>query len=241
MTTMTATERALLRSQGGPGAGVALTAALPVSTSGRKVIGQCVVPAPISSPLASVHVPGAPSCSMFEDWRAWEPWIFPWKALVPVCGEVGRLTNVMVRDLGIAALHPRVGRRLEIVVDGLLQSGGAHHTGVSGTPTSFQHGWCSSSPSEAAQRREPIPTWSDPGRGCHFIGLIARVRARNATEVMRRRLEQAWRFRWWTMLSCAGVGDSPLSLLGMRYSQGSDGVSPLSDEVVHDHSFAGLG
>ena len=37
--------------------------------------------------------------------------------------------------------------------------------------------------------------------------------------------------------------DYVLALLpvGMRSSRGSDGVSPLSDEVVRDHHYAGLG
>ena len=81
--------------------------------------------------------------------------------------------------------------------------------------------------------------WSDETR--RFIGLLARARARNETKLMRRRVEQAWRLRWWTMLSCAAARAFAASLLGMRSSRGSDGVSLLSDEVVRDHRYAGLG
>ena len=40
--------------------------------------------------------------------------------------------------------------------------------------------------------------WSDETR--RFIGLLARAGARNETKLMRRRVEQAWRLRWWTMM-----------------------------------------
>ena len=58
---------------------------------------------------------------------------------------------------------------------------------------------------------------------------------------MRRRVEQAWRLRWWTMLSCAAVKAVAASLLAMRSNRGSDEVSPPSDEVVRDHRHTGLG
>ena len=38
-----------------------------------------------------------------------------------------------------------------------------------------------------------------------FIRLLARARTRNETTLMRRRAEQAWRMRWWAILSCAGA------------------------------------
>ena len=81
--------------------------------------------------------------------------------------------------------------------------------------------------------------WSDETR--RFIGLVARAGARIETKLMRRRVEQAWRLRWWTMLSCAAARAFAASLLGMRCSRGSDGVSPPSDVVVRDNHYAGLG
>ena len=54
--------------------------------------------------------------------------------------------------------------------------------------------------------------WSDETR--RFIGLLARARARNETKLMRRRVEQAWRLRRWTMLSCAAARAFAASLAG---------------------------
>ena len=43
------------------------------------------------------------------------------------------------------------------------------------------------------------------------------ARARNETKLVRRRVEQGWRLRWWTMLSCAATRAFAASLLGMRF------------------------
>ena len=65
--------------------------------------------------------------------------------------------------------------------------------------------------------------WSE--ETLRFIGLLARGRARNEIKLMRRRVEQAWRLRWWTMFSCDAARAFAASWLG----------------VSCDHSYAGLG
>ena len=187
-----------------------------------------------------------------------------------MCREAGGrvATNVIVCDLDIAAPDPRDGRRLEIVVDRLPLFGGVQ-VAVDTTLVSPLH--CDGSPTPGAgdtdgaalirarrRKERTYPELVQPrararlvvlaGEGGRwsaetrqFIGLLARAQSRNETRLMRRRVEQAWRLRWWAMLSCAAARAFAASLLGMRSSRGSDGVSPLSDEVVHDHRYAGLG
>ena len=37
----------------------------------------------------------------------------------------------------------------------------------------------------------------------HFVSQLARAKARGETNLMRRRVEQAWRLRWGSILACA--------------------------------------
>ena len=174
----------------------------------------------------------------------------------------------MVRDMDIAAPDPRDGRRLEIVVDGLPLFGGAQFA-VDTTLVSALH--CDGSATAGARdndgaalvrarrkertypelvgRRawarlvvlagEVARRWSEETRA--FIRLLARARTRNETTLMRRRAEQAWRMRWWVILSCVAARAFAASLLGLRSTQGADGVSPSSEKVMGDHRHAGLG
>ena len=74
----------------------------------------------------------------------------------------------------------------------------------------------------------------------HFIGALARARARCEGLLLRRRAEQAWRLRWGALLSCTAaraVADIFLELPG---SVGADGDTPASCEVERDFAFAGL-
>ena len=124
----------------------------------------------------------------------------------------------MVRDLDIAAPDPRGGRRLEIVVDGLPLVGGAQFavdTTLVSIPWSSGLRWRSSGPSEAAQGKNP-PEIYPPQARARLVVL--------ASEVAGRRVEQAWRLRWWTMLSCAVARTFAASLLGMRSSRSPSAV-----------------
>ena len=55
--------------------------------------------------------------------------------------------------------------------------------------------------------------------------------------LLQRRLEQAWRLRWYTIISCRGQ-ILAASLLVLRGGQGSDGQMPPSHEVERDHAVA---
>ena len=46
-----------------------------------------------------------------------------------------------------------------------------------------------------------------------FLGLLAKARARSETSLLRRRVEQAWRIRWGSMLACAAARAFAASLL----------------------------
>ena len=282
MTTMSGSERALIRSQSGPGAGVSLSAT-PSNNHNRieshlfRVLLQRRLR--LRLPLSSRFCRCGRPFEAFGHHRA----------ACSRTGELGRrgfalesvgarmcrkaggrvATNDMVRDLDIAAPDPRAGSLLEIVVDGLPLFGGAQfavdttlvfplHCDGTFTPGAAN----SDCAALARARRRKERTYPElvqprararlvvlagevPGRSSdetrRFIGLLARARARNETKLNRRRVEQGWRLRSWTMLSCAAAKAFAASLLGMRSSRGFDGVSPPSDEVVHDHRYAGLG
>ena len=268
LSSMSASEQALLRSQSGPGAGVPLSVA-PASALTR-----------IDSHLFRVlllrrlhlHLPH--SAVRCRCGRPFDPFGHH-RAACTRTGELGRrafavesagaricreaggrvAVNVMVRDMDIAAPDPRDGRRLEIEVDGLPSFGGAQFA-VDTTLVSALH--CDGSATAGARdndgaalvraRRRKERTypelvgrrararlvvlagevagrWSEETRA--FIRLLARARTRNETTLMRRRAEQAWRMRWWAILSCAAARAFAASLLGLRSTQGTDGVSPV--------------
>ena len=73
-----------------------------------------------------------------------------------------------------------------------------------------------------------------------FIRLLARAKARGQTRIMRKRVEQAWRLRWLSLLGCAAARAFAASLLELRSSAGADGPTPHSHEVEGDFRGAGL-
>ena len=75
--------------------------------------------------------------------------------------------------------------------------------------------------------------WSEEAR--IFIRLLARARVRSEPRLLQRRLEQAWRLRWYAIISCAAARSFAASLLGLWGGQGSDGKLPPSHEVERDH------
>ena len=68
--------------------------------------------------------------------------------------------------------------------------------------------------------------------------LLAEARTRSEPLLMRRRKEQAWRLRWFSILSCAAARAFAASLLELR--GGVDGHTPPDQEVERDHHHAGL-
>ena len=79
--------------------------------------------------------------------------------------------------------------------------------------------------------------WSSETRS--FLSRLAHDRARSERSLMRKRVEQAWRLRWGSLLSCAAraVAMSSLDLPGSR---GSDGTCPLPHDVERDFRHVGL-
>ena len=87
-------------------------------------------------------------------------------ATARVCREAGgRVTqNVMVRDLDLAEPQPADGRRLEVVVDGLPLFGGCQ-LAVDATIVSALPAWSSKEPDE--ERSAPARNWL--GRGGELV------------------------------------------------------------------------
>ena len=57
---------------------------------------------------------------------------------------------------------------------------------------------------------------------------------------MQRRVEQAWRLRWGSMLACASARAVASSLLELRRPHGADGEGPPAHEVDAEFRYAGL-
>ena len=73
-----------------------------------------------------------------------------------------------------------------------------------------------------------------------FLRLLATAHARSETPVLRKRAEQAWRFRWSTMFACIAMRAFAASLLEQRSNGGGDGQILLSTEFLSDHRHARL-
>ena len=66
--------------------------------------------------------------------------------------------------------------------------------------------------------------WSQEARS--FVQLLAEARARSEPLLTRRRMEQVWRLRWFSILSCAAARAFAASLLDLRGGDGADGHAP---------------
>ena len=157
-------------------------------------------------------------------------------------------------------------RRLEVVVDGLSLFGSvqAVDTTVVSALLMGKHGRNAARRDgvalEAARRRKertyPELTsrggrarlvvlgvevggrWSSETRS--FLSKLAHDRACSERFLMRKRVEQAWRLRWGSLLSCAAARAVAMSLLDLPGSRGSDGTCPLPHDVERDFRHAGL-
>ena len=187
-----------------------------------------------------------------------------------ICREAGGrvTTNVMVRDMDLVRPDVHDTRRLEVVVDGLSLFGGVQ-LAVDTTVVSALHANGEARRNaarrdgvvlEAARRRKertyPELTarggrarlvvlgvevggrWSSETRS--FLSRLAHDRARSERSLMRKRVEQAWRLRWGSLLSCAAARAVAMSLLDLPGSRGSDGTCPLPHDVERDFRHAGL-
>ena len=169
-------------------------------------------------------------------------------------------TNVLLRDLDLLLPEAPVdGRRLEVVVDGLPLFGGAQlavdTTFVcalksDGRPTTRAAVEDGAKLARARMRKEA--TYPElVGRRTRarlvvlgvevggrfsvetqsFLSQLARAKAHGENSVLRRIVEQAWRWRWGSLLACTVARAVASSLLELPYSHSTDGDTPASHEV----------
>ena len=60
-------------------------------------------------------------------------------------------------------------------------------------------------------------------RSGRFLFLLAKAKARSEPPILRKRVEQAWRMRWRSILSCAAARAFAASLLELKHGRGADG------------------
>ena len=262
-------EKAMLSSQSGPGAGLALSATPSnylLSDKRLTCSGVLLLPPPRLPPpscLSNLSMwpsnrrAWPPSRSVRQSWSVGEAGVLLSRALPPECAEKAGTrvsTNVMVRDLDLRAPDVHDGRRLEVVAEGLPLFGGAQ-LALDTTLFSALHCDGSARPHAAnvdgvalvaARRRKELTypklvgphsrarlvvlagevggRWS--AETMSFLGLLAKARARSETLLLRRRVEQARRIRWGSMLACAAARAFAASLLDQRAPVGSDCNTP---------------
>ena len=67
-----------------------------------------------------------------------------------------------------------------------------------------------------------------------FLSQLAKAKTRHEPHILRQRVQQAWRSRWQAILSCAAAKVFARSLLEMRAAVGADGDTPASHDVLRD-------
>ena len=181
-----------------------------------------------------------------------------------VVREVVGLPPVLLRDLDLLLpAVPVDGRRLEVVVDGLPLFGCAQmavdttlvcalrRDGRPTTRAAVEDG----AKLVRARRRKEATYPELVGRHTRarlvvlgvevggrfsvetqsFLSQLARAKARCENSVLRRRVEQAWRLRWGSLLACTVARAVALSLLDLPCSHGSERDTPASHEVERDY------
>ena len=97
-------------------------------------------------------------------------------------------------------------------------------------------------PSQMRGRSGPVRSWQAPrgrarlvvlagevggrwvrGETRDFLNQLARGKVRHEPAVLKRRVQQAWRMRWRTILSCSAAKAFAASLLELRGGSGVDG------------------
>ena len=148
-------------------------------------------------------------------------------------------TNRFVRDLDIG-VPVNDGRRLEVVVDGLPLYGGAQLAMALNRARKKKETTYPELVRPDSRARlvvlalEVGGRWSQEART--FVQLLAHARARSEQPLKRRRMEQAWRLRWFSVLSRAFAA----SLLELRGGHGADGQVPPAHEVESEQLYAGM-
>ena len=256
---LTNSGQALVRSQGGRGAGLAL-ATCPTCRIRRiepqlfriVLLRRLNLPLPLSARFCR--------CGLPLDLRGHH------RAACSRAGILGRraggrvTTNVMVRDLDLAEPHIADTRRLEVVADGLPLFGEAQ-LAIDTTIVSTLHanGEARSAHVDgaalSAARRRKERTYPKligrPGRA-RLVVLGVEVCGRWSVEtqsffelrslrpLLRKRAEQAWRLRWGSLISCTVARAVAMSLLGLPGVRGADGQCPPFHDVERDFRHVGL-
>ena len=78
--------------------------------------------------------------------------------------------------------------------------------------------------------------WSEETR--QFLSLLAKAKARPEPPILQKRMEQAWRMRWGSILSCGPAPTQPHSW--SSHMEGADGDVPLVHDVISEFRHAGL-
>ena len=73
-----------------------------------------------------------------------------------------------------------------------------------------------------------------------FLSSPARAKAPSVPPLLRKRVEQAWRLRWGSLFSCTVARAVASSLLELPGAWGADGACPASHEVERENRHAGL-
>ena len=180
-----------------------------------------------------------------------------------ICREAGGrvTTNVLLRDLDVEMPNVADGRRLEVVADGLPLFGGAQlaidTTLVcalrrDGNPTHNAAIEDGAALRRARQRK--VRTYPElVGRharaklvvlavevGGRWSEEVCSFLSRGENQLLRKRVEQAWRLRWGSLLACTAARAVATSLLELPGARGSDGSTPPSHEVELDFRYARL-
>ena len=169
-------------------------------------------------------------------------------AAARICREAGGrvTTKVMVRDLDLAAPNAADARILEVVlgflplfgqlaVDGSARRGAARTDGVALTDARRKkEATCPKLVGRRGRARLVVLAVEVGGRWSpetqSFLSKLASAKARAESPLMRRRVEQAWRFRWGALLSCSAGRAVAMSLLKWQGTRGADGTCPPSHE-----------
>ena len=169
--------------------------------------------------------------------------------------------NQFLRNMNVPGIHPNDGRRLEVVVNGLPLYHGMQ-IGIDATivspvradgrpvPGADVRGGVALREGERRKRRryrELLATqrchllvaavevggrWNE--ESFHFLVQLAKAKARQAPQVLRRSLELAWLRRWTGMLTHAAMDALAASLLQEQPStvQSADGPAPPTGELL---------
>ena len=256
-------EKALMRSQSGPFAGVALPVA-PINFLTRidpSLFRVCRCGRPLD-PCGHHRAACSRAGLLGRRGFAVE------SAAARVCREAGGrvAVNVMVRDMDLALPNAHDTRRLEVFVDGLPLYGGAQLAidmspirgdGTARPGTANIDGIILA---QARRRKERThPDLVDPcsrarlvvlagevgGRWSEetqtFLHILARAKARSEPPILRKRVEQAWRMRWAATLACSAARAFATSILDLRVGGGADGDVPRSHDVANDFRHVCLG